>query len=117
MMLCMYKRIGKIDQALRIAKHMRESKLMSDLLSYNNLLGLYALDGRVRDAVGTFREMIEAGMHPDDCTYKSLGSILIKCGLSRQAVTELEVAAKRDSQGGLEAWSSALSAVIKVHQW
>ncbi|PKI51108.1 hypothetical protein CRG98_028488 [Punica granatum] len=114
MMLCMYKRLRRIEQALRIAKHMRELEMLTGLLSYNNVLGLYVMDGRIRDAAGTFQEMIEAEIRPDDCTYKSLGAVLMKCGVSREAIGKLEVEAKRDPQGGIRAWLSALSAVVEV---
>lgn len=117
MMLSMYKRLRRTEQALRIAKHMRESKIMNCLLSYNNVLGLYALDGRIRDTIKTFQEMIEAEIQPDGCTYKSLGSILMKCGVSREAIGKLEVEAKRNQKGAIRAWLSALSAVVEVDNY
>ncbi|KAK4801351.1 hypothetical protein SAY86_021838 [Trapa natans] len=118
MMLGMYKRLGRTEQALRIAKHMRESEIMSCLLSYNNVLGLYVMDGRIRDTIQTFGEMIKAEIRPDDCTYKSLGSILMKCGVPREAIGKLEVEAKREPKVvGIGAWMSALSAVIEVDNY
>ncbi|XP_038721882.1 pentatricopeptide repeat-containing protein At3g23020 [Tripterygium wilfordii] len=112
MMLCMYKRIRRFGKANQIAKEMRELKLLNDLLSYNNVLGLYAMDGRFKEAVGTFKELLNAALRPDDCTFKSLGLVLIKCGVSKQGVGKLEVAIKRDPHHGLQAWISALSSVV-----
>lgn len=112
MMLCMYKRIGRLDKALQIANRMRESGLLTDQLSYNNVLGLYVLDGRVKDMVGTFREMMEAAIQPDDSTFGSLRHVLMKYGVSKHAVGKLEVLAKKDAQQGLRAWMSAVSAVV-----
>lgn len=112
MMLCMYKRIGRLEEALQIANQMRELGLLTDQLSYNNVLGLYVLDGRVKDMVGTFMEMIEAAIQPDDSTYKSLGHVLMKYGVSKHAVGQLEVLAKKDARGGVRAWMSAISAVL-----
>lgn len=112
MMLCMYKRIGSLDKALQIANQMRELGLLTDQLSYNNVLGLYVLDGRVKDMVGTFREMMEAAIQPDDSTFKSLGHVLMKYGVSKHAVGKLEVLAKKDAQRGVQAWMSAISTVV-----
>ncbi|EEF45195.1 pentatricopeptide repeat-containing protein, putative [Ricinus communis] len=116
MMLCMYKRLGWFEQAIQIAKQMRELGLLTYLLSYNNVLGLYALDGRFKEAVGTFKEMVGAGIQPDDCTFKSLGIVLVKCGISKQAVGKLEATTKKDRHSGLQTWLAALSAVVEVDE-
>ncbi|GAY54045.1 hypothetical protein CUMW_153610 [Citrus unshiu] len=86
MMLIMYKRNGRFEEATRIAKQMRESGLISDLLSYNNVLGLYAVDGRFKDVIGTFKDMVNAAVQPDDFTFKSLGAVLMKCGVPKRAL-------------------------------
>ncbi|KAL3634527.1 hypothetical protein CASFOL_021581 [Castilleja foliolosa] len=113
MMLCMYKRNGRFEEAFRIARKMRELGLMKDLLSYNLLLGLYASDGRYKEAGATFEEMMESLMvKPDDNTFKSLGIILLKCGLSKGAVEKLELTRKKDEESGLRVWASTLSSVI-----
>ncbi|CAK7327159.1 unnamed protein product [Dovyalis caffra] len=114
MMLCMYKRLGRFEEAIQIAKQMRELGLLTDLLSYNNVLGLYALDGRFKEAVGTFMEMVEASIPPDNCTFKSLGIVLVKCGIPKKAVGKLEATTKSDYQKGLQAWMLALSTVADV---
>ncbi|OAY28032.1 pentatricopeptide repeat-containing protein At3g23020 [Manihot esculenta] len=114
MMLCMYKRLGRFEEAIKIAKHMRDLGLLTDLLSFNNVLGLYALDGRFKEAVGTFREMVGADIQPDDCTFKSLGIVLVKCGISKQAIGKLEATRKKDPNSGLQAWLVALSTIVDV---
>lgn len=114
MMLCMYKRIGRFEEAIQIAEKMRELGLLTDLLSYNHVLGLYALDGRFKEALRTFKEMMKAAIQPDDSTFKSLGVVLVKCGVPRQAVGKLEVTRKKDAQSGLQAWISTLSSVVRV---
>ena len=90
MMLCMYKRNGRFEEATHIARQMRELGLLTDLLSYNNVLGLYAMDGRFREAVRIFKEMVSACIQPDDSTFKSLGSVLLKCGVPKWAVNREE---------------------------
>lgn len=114
MMLCMYKRLGRFEEATQIAKQMRDLGLLTDLLSYNNVLGLYALDGRFKEAVGIFKEMVEVSVQPDDCTFKSLGIVLVKCGISKKAVGKLGATTKNDYQKGLQAWVLSLSTVADV---
>ncbi|KAL2463741.1 Pentatricopeptide repeat-containing protein [Forsythia ovata] len=112
MMLCMYKRNGRFVEAFQIACKMRELGLMTDLLSYNHVLGLYASDGRFKEAAATFNEMLESAVQPDDSTFKSLGIILLKCGVPKDALRKLELTRKKDAQSGLQAWTSTLSSVI-----
>ncbi|XP_014511155.1 pentatricopeptide repeat-containing protein At3g23020 [Vigna radiata var. radiata] len=109
MMLCMYKKIGRLDEAIQIATHMRRLGLLTDVLSYNNVLGLYSLDRRLREATETFKEMIKSGIQPDDFTFRALANILLNCGVSKRAVGRLEVMVKRDSPHGLQGWMVALS--------
>ena len=115
MMLRMYKRLGWFEEAFQIAKQMRELGLLTYLLSYNNVLGLYANDGRFKEAVATFKEMLEACVQPNEFTFKSIGIVLLKCGLSKQAIGKLEAAEKEDTQSGLQAWMTALSNVVEVN--
>ncbi|KAK8984233.1 hypothetical protein V6N11_029550 [Hibiscus sabdariffa] len=116
MMLCMYKRNGRFKEATHIARQMRELGLLTDLLSYNNGLGLYAMDGRFREAVSIFKEMASACIQPDDSTFKSLGSILVKCGVPKRAVNRLQVTRKKDAQSGLQAWMAMLSSVFGMYE-
>ncbi|XVE81723.1 hypothetical protein DITRI_Ditri15bG0088600 [Diplodiscus trichospermus] len=116
MMLCMYKRNGRFEEATHIARQMRELGLLTELLSYNNVLGLYAMDGRFREAVRTFKEMVSACIQPDDSTFKSLGVVLMKCGVPKQAVNRLQVTRKQDAQNGLQAWMATLSSVVGMDE-
>ena len=116
MMLCMYKRNGRFEEATHIARQMRELGFLTDLLSYNNVLGLYAMDGRYREAVRIFKEMVSACIQPDDITFKSLGSVLMKCGVLKRAVNRLQVTRKNDAQSGLQAWLVTLSSVVGMDE-
>ncbi|QCE05016.1 structure-specific endonuclease subunit SLX1 [Vigna unguiculata] len=109
MMLCMYKKIGRLDEAIQIATQMRRLGLLTDVLSYNNVLGLYSVDRRLREATETFKEMIKSGIQPDDFTFRALANILLNCGVSKRAVGRLEVMVKKDSSHGLQGWMLALS--------
>ncbi|KAF3456908.1 hypothetical protein FNV43_RR01562 [Rhamnella rubrinervis] len=114
MMLCMYKKLGRFEEAVRIAKQMRDLGLLTDLLSYNHVLGLYSMYGRFKEVMSTFKEMTKASIQPDECTFRALAVVLVKSGVSKQAVGKLEVTVKKDAQSGLQRWMSALSSVIGV---
>uniref|UniRef100_A0A7N0ZX73 Pentatricopeptide repeat-containing protein n=1 Tax=Kalanchoe fedtschenkoi TaxID=63787 RepID=A0A7N0ZX73_KALFE len=114
MMLCMYRRIGMFEEAVKIAQKMSELGLLTDLLSFNNVLGLYASDGRFKDAIDTFNAMLKLSIKPDDSTFKSLGVILMKRGFSKQAIGKLEMTRKMDPQRGLQAWMSTLTSAVMV---
>ncbi|CAL0328084.1 unnamed protein product [Lupinus luteus] len=117
MMLCMYKKIGRLDEAIQIAKEMRKLGLLTDLLSYNNVIGLYSMDNRPSEATETFMEMIRSDIQPDDFTFKALGYVLLNCGVSKQAIGRLEVMVKKDAPRGMQAWMSALSCVLEADEY
>ncbi|KAK9682853.1 hypothetical protein RND81_10G101500 [Saponaria officinalis] len=112
MMLCMYKRIGKLDEAMNIGETMQELGLLTELLSYNSVLSLFDLDGKFKEAVNLFKEMVKIEVEPDDSTFKSLGLVLTKSGVPKQAVARLEVLRKKDASNGVQAWLSALTSVV-----
>ncbi|KAK4361594.1 hypothetical protein RND71_020546 [Anisodus tanguticus] len=114
MMLCMYKRNGMFKEAIQNARKMRELGLLTDLLSYNHVFGLYATDGRYKEALATYKEMLSSAIQPDDSTFKSLGIVLLKCGVPKEAIGKLESMRKNDPQSGMQEWTSALSSVICV---
>lgn len=112
MMLCMYKRIGRLEEAMKIAEKMQDLGLLTELLSYNSVLALFSVVGRLKEAVSVFKEMIRIDIKPDDSTFKSLGLVLVKSGVPKKAVAKLEVARKKDDTSGLQAWVSALTSVV-----
>lgn len=115
MMLCMYRRNGMFVEAIRIAQKMKELGVLTELLSFNNVLSLYASDGRYKKAVETFKDMLlVSSIQPDDSTFKSLSIVLVKCGVPREAIDKLEALRKEDFERGLEAWLSTLSTVISI---
>ncbi|CAO2836580.1 unnamed protein product [Amaranthus hypochondriacus] len=112
MMLCMYKRTGRLEEAIRIAEKMQELGLVTELFSYNSVLGLFTIVGRLNEVVSIFKEMVRLEIEPDDSTFKSLGLVLVKSGVPKKAVAKLEVVRKKDYRSGLQGWMSALNSVI-----
>ncbi|KAL2325014.1 hypothetical protein Fmac_024072 [Flemingia macrophylla] len=116
MMLCLYKKIEKFDEAIQIARQIRKLGPLTDL-SYNNMLDLYAIAGRPKEAIVTFKEMIRASIQVNDRSFRSLGILLLRYGVSRQAVAKLEALVKKDASKGLQEWKSALSSVLEVNDY
>ncbi|XP_047327734.1 pentatricopeptide repeat-containing protein At3g23020 [Impatiens glandulifera] len=116
MMLCMYKKLGRLEEGHEIVKKMREMGFLNEVLSYNNVLGLYSLNGRFREGVKTFKEMIRSSVQPDDSTFKPLGVILVKCGVAEKAVVELEVLRRECPERGLQAWMSTLDSIVCLNK-
>ncbi|KAH7665800.1 HCP-like protein [Dioscorea alata] len=111
MMLCLYKKIGLVDEAYRIAEEMHDSGLVTATLSYNSLIRLYTSDGRSWEAIKCFRQMVDSGAQPDDTTFKLLATILIRHGASKEAANRLELIRKNDAQSGVHQWIEAVNAM------
>ncbi|CAN1310104.1 Pentatricopeptide repeat-containing protein At3g23020 [Linum perenne] len=112
MMMCMYKRLGRFEEASEIAGEMRNLRILSKVLSYNNVIDMYSLDKRFSEAIETFKEMLDDGVRPDKITFKSLGLVLLKCGISKKTVGRLKSAVEKDYQSGVQAWLIALYTMV-----
>ncbi|AES61892.1 putative tetratricopeptide-like helical domain-containing protein [Medicago truncatula] len=117
MMLCLYKNIERFDVAIQIANQMRKLELLTDSLSYNIVLDLYATAGRPKEAIEIFKDMVTASIQLDDCSLRSLRTLLLRYGASRQGVDNLQVMMKKDASHGLQAWMSALTSVLEIDDY
>jgi pentatricopeptide repeat protein len=91
--------------------------LLTDSLSYNNVLDLYANAGRPKEAIQTFKDMVTASIQLDDCSLRSLRNLLLRYGASRQALDKLQVSMKKDTSNGLQAWMLALTSVLEIDEY
>ncbi|CAI8603879.1 unnamed protein product [Vicia faba] len=117
MMLFLYKKIERYDEAIQIAKQMKKLGLLTDSLSYNNVLDLYANAGRPKEAIQTFKDMVTASIRLDDCSLRSLRNLMLRYGASRQALDRLLASMKKDTSNGLKAWMSALTSVLEMDEY
>ncbi|MED6120104.1 hypothetical protein PIB30_017925 [Stylosanthes scabra] len=113
-MLSLYKKLGRLDEAIEIAMQMRKLRLLKDPKSYNSVLDLFIIAGRANDTIDTLNEMVRAAIKLDDCSFRSLANLLVRYGMSRGSVGKLEVLMKKDPSHGIQAWTSALSSVLEV---
>ncbi|XP_058104435.1 pentatricopeptide repeat-containing protein At4g21300 [Magnolia sinica] len=71
----MYAKCGDLVFARRVFDYMQEK----NEVSWNSIIAAYGTHGLVRDALGLFREMKEAGIRPDHITFLA---IISSCGHS-----------------------------------
>lgn len=114
MMLSLYKKNGRLNEATEIAKEMLESGFLTDVLSFNNVIGLFIADGRLREAAKVFHQMLKLEVSPNETTYKTLG-ILLKRGIPREAVEQLDVARKSGLPHGIQALAMTIYSVVGMH--
>ncbi|ONK60598.1 uncharacterized protein A4U43_C08F20310 [Asparagus officinalis] len=114
MMLCLYKKLGHFSKAYEIVQDMKTHGLLTETLSCNNVISLYASDGRMKEAVLNFRQMLASGVQPNDATFRLLGDVLLKRGASVKAIKHLELLRKNNAHSGLHEWVKALCAVVRL---
>ncbi|GLJ45885.1 hypothetical protein SUGI_0965990 [Cryptomeria japonica] len=90
MMLSFYKRIERYNEAIAIAKEMLNSGFLTNVLSFNNVIDLYVADGRLREAAMFLQKMLKLGVCPNKNTCRILGILLMKGGIPKWTVTQLE---------------------------
>lgn len=115
MMLCLYKKLGHFSEAYGIVQEMKALGLLTDKLSYNNVIGLYASDGRMREAIMHFQQMLASGVQPNDATFRLLGVVLVKRGVSKEAIKKLEFIRRHDTDSGLHEWVKALCSMVRLN--
>lgn len=112
MMVCLYKKTGLITQALSVAQEMCDTCVLTDALSYSTLIELFALNGRFRDAARTFKQMVNFGVEPNEATFRSLGVSLVNRGVPKEAVQQLELARRKNSECGIQAWVKSVQTML-----
>nr|UPT48712.1 pentatricopeptide repeat protein AaPPR662 [Agave angustifolia]UPT48949.1 pentatricopeptide repeat protein AaPPR1160 [Agave angustifolia]UPT49713.1 pentatricopeptide repeat protein AaPPR1232 [Agave angustifolia] len=115
MMLCLYKKLGQFSEAYGIVQEMKTLGLLTDILSYNNVIAVCASDGRMKEAVLNFQQMLDSGVQPNDATFRLLGAILLKRGASKEAIKHLELVRKNNAHSGLHEWVKALCFMVRLH--
>lgn len=92
-MMYLYKGMGMLDEAIEVAEEMRESGLLRDCTSFNQVLACYAADGQLRECCELFHEMlVERKLLLDWGTFKTLFTLLKKGGVPSEAVAQLQTA-------------------------
>ncbi|KFK41798.1 hypothetical protein AALP_AA2G173500 [Arabis alpina] len=92
-MMYLYKGMGMLDEAIEVAEEMRQSGLLNDCTSFNQVLACYAADGQLRECCELFHEMLyERKLLLDWGTFKTLFTLLKKGGVPIEAVAQLQTA-------------------------
>uniref|UniRef100_A0ACD5XZK6 Uncharacterized protein n=6 Tax=Avena sativa TaxID=4498 RepID=A0ACD5XZK6_AVESA len=112
MMVCLYKKVARYDEAHRISREMQALGLLTQALSYNSVIQMYISGGKMEEAVKIFQKMLVSNTPPNDVTFKVLKVILLK-GVSYIEITKLESLRRSNAQDCLNQWYKALSLVVR----
>ncbi|XP_006649442.1 pentatricopeptide repeat-containing protein At3g23020 [Oryza brachyantha] len=113
MMVCLYKKIARFDEAHRISKEMQASGFLTQALSYNSLIQMYVSGGRMEEALTIFQKMLASNTPPNDATFKALKIILVKGGVSKNDITRLELLRKNSTHDCLRHWYRILRMTVR----
>ncbi|XP_050205838.1 pentatricopeptide repeat-containing protein At1g73710 [Mercurialis annua] len=89
-MMYLYKSMGMLDEAINVAEEMKQSGLLRESMSYNQVMVCYATNGQLIECGKLLHEMIKKKIFPDEGTFKVLFTVLKKGGLPAEAVRQLE---------------------------
>ncbi|KAK3150562.1 hypothetical protein QOZ80_3AG0234820 [Eleusine coracana subsp. coracana] len=112
MMVCLYKKVGRFDEAHRICKEMQCSGLLTQALSYNSAIQMYVSGGRIGEAFIIFKKMLASKTPLNDATFKALKVILMKGGTTKAEIKKLELLRRNNSHDCLYQWYLALSSAV-----
>ncbi|KAG8073575.1 hypothetical protein GUJ93_ZPchr0006g42729 [Zizania palustris] len=112
MMVCLYKKVARFDEAHRISKEMQSLGLLTQALSYNSVIQMYVSGGRMEEAIRIFHRMLASNTRPNDATFEALKVILVKGGVSRNDTIRLELLRKNSTHDCLRQWYRTLSMVV-----
>ncbi|XP_044382477.1 pentatricopeptide repeat-containing protein At3g23020 [Triticum aestivum] len=113
MMVCLYKKVARYDEAHRISKEMQALGLLTQALSYNSVIQMYVSGGKMEEAVKIFQKMLASSTPPNDVTFKALKPILVKEGVSNIEIAKLESLRRCNTQDCLNQWYRALALVVR----
>ncbi|TVU48297.1 hypothetical protein EJB05_07929 [Eragrostis curvula] len=113
MMLCLYKKVGRFDEAHRICKEMQCSGLLTQALSYNSAIQMYVSGGRMKEAFKIFKKMLASNTLPNDATFKALKVMLVKGGATKAEIKKLELLRRNNTHDCLYQWYMAVSSAVR----
>jgi pentatricopeptide repeat protein len=116
MMVCLYKKVGRFDEAHRICKEMQCSGLLTQALSYNSVIQMYVSGGRMDEAFKIFKKMLVSKIPTNDATFKALKVILVKGGTTKTQLKKLELLRTNNTHDCLYQWYLALSSSVSSSQ-
>nr|CAD1839120.1 unnamed protein product [Ananas comosus var. bracteatus] len=105
-----------LDEAMDVAEEFKNSGLLIDCASYNNIMACYAANGKINASAELLKQMIASHILPDATTFKIIFTLLRKGGIPSEAVSQLEVSYKEGRAYAKSAIVSSLFSVVKMHE-
>ncbi|KAI9178066.1 hypothetical protein LWI28_022309 [Acer negundo] len=114
-MMSLYKSMGMLDEAIDVAEEMKQSGLLRDVISYNQVMTCYATNGQLRECGELLHEMITRKLWPDGGTFKVLFTVLKKGSFPVEAVRQLESCCQEGKHYAKEAVITSVFSVVGLH--
>ncbi|KAH7576879.1 hypothetical protein JRO89_XS01G0169800 [Xanthoceras sorbifolium] len=114
-MMYLYKSMGMLDEAIDVAEEMKESGLLRDVISYNQVMACFAINGQLRECGELLHEMITQKLLPDSGTFKVLFTVLKKGSFPVEAVRQLESCCQEGKPYAKEAVITSVFSVVGLH--
>jgi pentatricopeptide repeat protein len=114
-MMYLYKDIGLMDEAIKMAEEMKLLGLLEDSISYNKVLNCYAINKQYHEFVELLREMISKKVVLNRGTLKVLLTVLKKGGFPIEAVEQLESCYQEGKPYALQAAYTAMYTLLGMH--
>ncbi|XP_045831821.1 pentatricopeptide repeat-containing protein At1g73710 isoform X2 [Trifolium pratense] len=111
----LYKDVGLIDEAIKIAEEMKLLGLLNDCVSYNKVLICYAVNKQYHECVELLREMISKKILLNGRTFNLLLTILKKGEFPTEAIVQLESCYQEGKPYALQATYTAMYSLLGMH--
>nr|XP_027187710.1 pentatricopeptide repeat-containing protein At1g73710 isoform X2 [Cicer arietinum]XP_027187711.1 pentatricopeptide repeat-containing protein At1g73710 isoform X2 [Cicer arietinum] len=112
----LYKDVGLIDEAIKIAEEMKLLGLLGDCVSYNKVLACYTVNRQFHECGELLHEMmVSKKLLPNGGTFKVLFTILKKGGFPVEAVEQLESSYQEGKHYASQATYTALYSLVGMH--
>ncbi|KAK6919083.1 Pentatricopeptide repeat [Dillenia turbinata] len=114
-MMYVYKSMDMLDEAIEVAKEMKQSGLLRDCASFNKIMACYATNGQLGECGELLHEMITRKMLPAEGTFKVLFTVLKKGGFPSEVVKQLNLAYQEGKPFSRQAVITSVFSVLGMH--
>ncbi|KAK6142502.1 hypothetical protein DH2020_022850 [Rehmannia glutinosa] len=117
-MIYVYKNMGMLDEAIEVAKEMKQSGLVRDCVTYNKVMACYATNGQLIECGELLHEMVVSKkLLPDVGTFKVLFTILKKGGIPAEAVKQLQSSYQEGRPFAKQAVITSVFSIVGLHAY
>ncbi|XP_071702591.1 pentatricopeptide repeat-containing protein At1g73710 [Rutidosis leptorrhynchoides] len=117
-MMYVYKNMGMLDEAIEVAKEMKNCGLLIDCSSFNKVMACYATSGQLVKCGEMLHDMIVTQkVVPTNGTFKVLFTVLRKGGIQTEGVEQLEIAYRDGKPYASQSVITVVFSVLGMHTY